>query len=99
MVATNMPIAVNDNARPTASATGASLCSATAAPKTMGTNGRTQGDSIEKKPATNASSMLTISMACASDGLPQERFHHLGAGFARCSQELGLASVDDQGCK
>ena len=37
------------------------------------------------------------SIACLSDGLPQERFYLLGACFTRRAQELGLALVDDQG--
>ena len=55
MVATNSPMVVKDVASPAASASGPSLCSDTAVPRTTGTKGSTQGYRIENNPANKAS--------------------------------------------
>ncbi len=54
IVATKMPMPVNDSARPPASARGPRGCSPAAVPSTIGISGRTQGDSTESTPASAA---------------------------------------------
>jgi hypothetical protein len=58
----NNPTVVNDSARPAASATGPSRCRDAEAPSTIGRIGNTQGDRIERTPATKASAMPPIAM-------------------------------------
>jgi len=62
IVATNDPITEKEIESPAASASGPSLCSDTAVPRTMGTKGRTQGDRIENNPANKASGMFAYSI-------------------------------------
>ena len=51
-VATNRPIAVNESARPAASAAGARRCSDAADASTIGRSGSTQRESVDNAPAT-----------------------------------------------
>ena len=60
IVATNMPTATNDSAKPRLSAAGAKRCSLTAAASTMGMSGSTQGDSVDSTPARNAMNAAPI---------------------------------------
>src|SRR5690348_3123784 len=54
MVAANSPIATKETATPAASTAGPQRCSDAAAPSTIGSIGSTQGDKIDRIPATNA---------------------------------------------
>src|SRR3974377_1293886 len=54
MVATNMPTAANEMESPAASATRPACGSVSAAPRTMGSIGKTHGESTESTPAVKA---------------------------------------------
>jgi hypothetical protein len=64
-VATTRPIATNDSASPPANASGPARCSLNAVPSTIGSSGSTQGDSVDRMPARNASAAVAM---CVLDG-------------------------------
>ena len=59
-VATVSPITTNDSASPPARANGPARCSLSALPSTIGNSGSTQGDSVERTPARNASAVVAM---------------------------------------
>src|SRR6266478_4786276 len=99
IVATNSPMATNETARPAASAAGPNLCSETAAPRTSGNSGRTQGDSVDRTPAKSASRLAPFAIAPSSlgrGGLDQG-CDRAWVGIADRTSRLGLAPECDQG--
>src|SRR6185369_14235148 len=95
MVAANNPMATNEIARPTASTAGPQRCSEAAAPSTTGRIGSTQGESIESRPATNASASAPAVIAC-SQRLVQQRRDRGTLGIAGRTAGFGLALEGDQ---
>src|SRR5260370_21169563 len=99
IVATNSPIATNETARPAASAAGPKRCSETAAPSTSGNSGRTQGDSVDRTPAKNASTLAPAAITLSSlgrGGLDHGR-DRAWVRIAHPTSRLGFAPECDQG--
>src|SRR6516165_12678982 len=81
MVATNSPIVTKETAKPIASTTGPQRCSDAAAPSTIGRIGSTQGDKIDRTPATNARASAPNAIG-RSERFIQERGNRGALSFA-----------------
>src|ERR1700733_5727924 len=97
--ASNRPSPVKDNASPAAKATAPRGWAVTAAPSTIGTSGKTQGDRIDRIPAANASASAVTEKSEPEKlkALVEQGCDRGFLGIADGASLLGGTLEDDQG--